>query len=384
MLQPQFNWLRHLNRIQRFIVDTQWDWNRRNWVGRSIIKAEDEEKKEARRALRTGKQRKREQKAIDYVKIEPDTYSPAMLQELLRYCLTADLIEERDSRRQGIPPRFQLVTPEQLLAIDALWSLNGIQERPFTAVAIWDEVYNKREQFFPPKLEPVPHTPMPAARYVYVGPDWDHGTQSMYSGFRHVMQEGFAGESGCVGTRELSNGLTVMDIDIGTSLGFDTEAMSMFFEFELEYVLRNWYKNPNSSCREGFFHYVRLNMIETSNSHVQAHVDRIMRRTAWRLRHGLVGELSYETLVSKSISKAEMLAELATRPEAVVVPMQKPDPVEVAKELEALAPQLWMFDLDELAIPPDRLVTVSKSTPKPSHTLSPKEDSVQQLALELA
>lgn len=389
MLQPQFNWLRHLNKIQRFIVDTQWDWSRRNWVGRSIIKEESEQKKEARRALRTGKQRKQEAKAVDYLKIEPDTYSPAMLQELLRYCLTADRIEERDSRSQGIPPRFQLVTPEQLLAIDALWSLNGIQERPFTAVKIWDEVYNKREQFFPPKVEPVPHTPMPAARYIYVGSDWDGGMQQRYTGFRNVMQEGFAGADlggGCVGTRELSNGLTVMDIEIGDSLGFDPEAMSMFFEFELEYVLRNWYHKPSSSCRDGFFHYVRLNMIETSNAHVQAHVDRIMRRTAWRQRNGLVGEVSHELLVSKSISKSEMLAELATRPTAPVVETQTaPTPEQIAAEMQALAPQMWMFDFEDI-VPP---VKAAKPAPKAPHSKRveaslEQDSSAPQLMLELA
>lgn len=320
LLQPQFNWLRHLNRIQRFIVDTQWDWNRRNWVGRTITDG--------------------------YMKIEPDTYSPAMLQELLRYCLTADRIEARDSAQKGIAPRFELVSAEQLLAIDALWSLNGIQARPFTAVKIWDEVYRERLQFFPPKIEPVARSPKPAARYIFVGPDWDAGIPQRYTGLRHAMQEGFAGEfaDGCVGTRELSDGKVVMDVAQASSLGFDPEAMSLFFEFEREYVLRNFYNNKNSRCAEGFFHYVRLNMIETSNAHVQAHVDRIMRRTSWRQRNGLVGEVSHEDLVAKSISKAAWRAEMALRLPEETLDVAAPAPAKL-KQKEPVQQLMFEFEV---------------------------------------
>lgn len=291
LIQPQFSWLRHLNRIQRFIVDTQWDWSRRNWIGRSIKNG--------------------------YVKILPDTYSPAMMQELLRYCLTADVVEQQAARAKGIAPRFQIVSEEQMLAIDALWSLNGLQERPFSAVKIWDEVYNKRERFYPPELEPTPRTPMPPARYIFAGAGWDGGTYQPYTGLRSALYDMASDEfggSGCIGRRALADGREVMDVSIAASFGFDSEAMSLFFDFEMDYVLENFYSQPYSKCTSGFFHYVGLNMIQTSEGHVQAHVDRIMRRTNWKLRNELVGDLSVEQLEAKSISKAEMLAELALRP----------------------------------------------------------------------
>jgi DNA sulfur modification protein DndC len=295
LMQPQYSWMRNLNRIQRFIVDTQWDWGRRNWIGRSISKG--------------------------FIKIQPDTYSPAMMQELLRYCLTADVIEYRAALAKGIAPRFQLVTEEQLLAIDALWSLNGLQERPFTAVKIWDEVYNKGMRFYPPEVDPVPRSTKPTARYIYVGPNWDGGTLQAYTGLRSALYD-LAGDefggSGCMGRRALDDGREVMDVAAATSFGFDPEAMSLFFGFEMEYAIDNFYENPYSRCTAGFFHYVGLNMIQTSEGHVKTHVDRIMRRTAWRLRNGLVGELSQEVLESKSISKAEMLAELAQLPSGAV------------------------------------------------------------------
>jgi len=323
LLLPQFQWLENINRIQRFIVDTQWDWSRRTWVGRTITNG--------------------------YVKIEPDTYSPAMLRELLRYCLTADIIEKREAARLGIAPRFELVSEEQLFAIDAIWSLNGVQERPFMAIKIWDEVYNKRQRYFPPEVEPTPHSPMPQARYIFVGPDWDGAEPQRYTGLRDVMQEGFAsmdGVEGCVGTRDLKDGRTIMDIEKAESLGFDPEAMVLFFEFELEYVLRNFYESKYSPCTAGFFHYVRLNMIETSAGHAQAHVDRIMRRTNWRIRNGLVGDVPHEVLVSKSVSKAEMKAELAMREPEEVAPVTEVVKAPEVFETSVVFPQQAQFMFD--------------------------------------
>ena len=40
-------------------------------------------------------------------------------------------------------PTFQLVTPTQLLLIDALWSRDGYRLAPFTALSIWKEVYHQ-------------------------------------------------------------------------------------------------------------------------------------------------------------------------------------------------------------------------------------------------
>lgn len=366
LMQPQYSWLRNLNRIQRFIVDTQWDWSRRNWVGRSINKG--------------------------YVKIQPDTYSPAMMQELLRYCLTADIIEERAARAKGIAPRFQLVSEEQLLAIDALWSLNGLQERPFTAVKIWDEVHREGKRFFPPEIDPVPRTPQPAARYMFVGSDWDGGTYQPYTGLRSALHDLAADEfggSGCVGRRLQGNGIEVMDVDISKSFGFDAEAMSLFFEFEMEYALENFYDNPYNRCTSGFFHYVGLNMIQTSEGHVKAHVDRIMRRTSWKLRNGLVGELSREILVAKSMSKAEMLADRALRSEAEICDVIDADDLE-CDELErdqALAMLALNSQDDALDEESDKLdmTVVEVSRPvAPKEAASLPKPKAQQLTFEFA
>ena len=275
---PKYEWMKNLNRIQRFIVDTQWDWSRRNWVGRTINNG--------------------------FVNIEPDTYSPAMLQELLRYCLTADALEEKATYRMGIPPRFQLVTQEQLLAIDALWSINGVQPRPFTAIKIWNEVYNENKRFFPPDIEPVAPSPQPTTRYLPVGDSWDGDGPGAYTGLRDVLAEGFGGV-GCIGSRTLKDGRVVANIAEAKSLEFDREAVDMFFQFEIDYVLRM--HEQGWGCTQGIMHYIRLNMIATSEGHVQEHLDRIVRRTSWRQRMGLLGTSDVAEILPRTVSKAEML-----------------------------------------------------------------------------
>lgn len=110
---PRYEYMRGLNRLRNFMADTRWDLSRRNWLGRTIKNG--------------------------YVRISPDSYSPAMLEELLRYSLTIDAREREEAAGLGIRPRFQLVGLTQLFAIDAMWSLQGYH-RPFHALAIYKVV----------------------------------------------------------------------------------------------------------------------------------------------------------------------------------------------------------------------------------------------------
>lgn len=278
---PENAWLRPVNRIQRFLVDTQYDWSLRNWIGRTLDEG--------------------------FISITPDTYSPSMLADLLRYCLTADALEARAAARLGIAPRFTLVTQEQLLAIDALWSLHGLQERPFAALQIWSEVHEMGRRFYPPELEtPVPHAPKPAARYLKVGDSWDGENSQTYSGFRNPILELAEEGSGCMGTRRLADGRIVMETSVSPSFSFDAEAIDLFFQFEMEYVLEQHYHDPRSVCTQAFFHYCQLGMLSTSQGHVQKDIDRILRRTAWKLREGLVGDINVEAVLRRTVSKVEV------------------------------------------------------------------------------
>ncbi len=70
---PRYEYARGLNRLNRFIRNTQYDWSLRNWIGRTIQEG--------------------------YIAVEPDTYSPAMIRMLTRFMLQLDFDEEL--RAQG-------------------------------------------------------------------------------------------------------------------------------------------------------------------------------------------------------------------------------------------------------------------------------------------
>lgn len=83
----RYSYLKPLAALRNFISETQYDWNRRQFVGRTV----DED---------------------GYINIGADTYSPEMVVELLRYTLTAQV-------ESGV----QIISYQQLVAIDARWSL---------------------------------------------------------------------------------------------------------------------------------------------------------------------------------------------------------------------------------------------------------------------
>ena len=280
MLFPKIN-LKTLNRLQRFIVDTQYDLSRRNWLGRTINKD-------------------------GYVAITPDTYSPAMQVELLRYALTADADEAVAAARLGIAPRFNLVNLQQLIAIDCIWSIQGNQVRPFEAIRVWKEIAVDGMRYYPPQIpgNAFPPVKMPAPQYLHVGRDWDEGFNLMFTGLRDRYLE-LASEDtdGCGQLRTLSDGRSVMDVGQAEAFAVDIEGACLFLEFE---VLEGGLLERHANCQdptEGFRYYVRLGTVATSTQHVGL-IDNMMRRTFWKLREGLVG-LSPEELLARCATSRE-------------------------------------------------------------------------------
>lgn len=276
---PSYGWLRGVNRIQRFIVDTQWDMDRRHWLGRSIDEA-------------------------GFVQVGPDAYAPRMLKELLRYCLTVDVEEQEAAAAAGLAhPRFQLVTPTQLIAIDALWGLHGIDERPFAAVDIWLDVYQGGARYHPPEnMVAFPKRSMPTNRYLHVGKnDWDQGMELTYTGFRDPLYDMVNVDAERNPNRRLASGLDVLPMQESDFFDVDEEGAVLFLHLEAERVLNAYAKSPSS---KSFLYYSQLGILSTSTRHMGT-VDEIMRRTNWRRRYQLTGEIDREHLLSMSVSKTE-------------------------------------------------------------------------------
>lgn len=318
---PAYGYLRQLNRLQRFLVDTQNNWALRDWLGRTIDKD-------------------------GFIAIEPDTYSPGMSAFLLGIALTIDLEEREAAWKLGIEPRFQLVTDQQLVAIDAIWSAQAKHKRPFAAIKVWDEVVNQGRRFYAPSASKADFTEKkPETRYLYVGhfDDPVEGGLRVGDGLydpiaemagvgearefalesmrlrikdriaagesisaaeqRRLMVEAAERAGGCIGFRTLSDGRRVTDVPISDMFEIDAEGAALFLTFEAERVLQEFNETKCPVPTSAYHYYTRLGVVSTSSKHVGT-IDDMLRRSNWKIRHEVHGMTRAE-LLSRSISRDE-------------------------------------------------------------------------------
>lgn len=194
----RYGYMRPLAALRDFIANTQYDWSRRQYVGRTIENG--------------------------HIAIAADTYSPHMLAELLRYALSVQ-------RETGV----EVVNPAQLLAIDARWSQYAIAP-PFTALRIWRDV-ERGLRCLPPAVRRTPKTPVPRLGLIHVGDDWNDDVQSdlEVTGLRDPMWELY-GESCGPDLRTLRNGRCVVDVEGDSEI--DLEDAWLFLDFEMDRMLQ--------------------------------------------------------------------------------------------------------------------------------------------------
>lgn len=278
---PKYAFMRGLNRLQRFIVDTQYDVSRRQWVGRTITKD-------------------------GYLAIGPDAYSPAMQRDLLRYALTLDRDERRSARRLGISPRFSIVSLEQLIAIDIIWSMNGHQPRAYEAIHIWEDVNERGQSFYPPDVDAKAFSKkMPKPMWLFVGPDYDSdvGYSSVYSGGRNIL----ADMAECSTNVELGNGHQFLPVERTPFFEVDSEGAQDFMVFCIGED--RIHERPEAADPgEAFRQYQMLGTFTTSGRHM-ADQDYMLRRADWRRRHG-VNAMTTEELLARCVTDSQRAAGL--------------------------------------------------------------------------
>lgn len=296
---PSYAWLRGLNSIQRFLVDTQYDFSRRTWLGRTLD-------------------------ADGFVTVTPDTYSPAMLADLLRYCLTVDALEQEAAHAAGLAkPRFELVSPAALLAIDAFWGLHGLQKTAFHAVDIWLDVHEGGGRYYPPKnLVQYPARGFPSPSFIHVGHDWDQGVPAAYNGLRDVARDAACADG--TSDQQLKDGRFVRSIDESALFDIDARGALDFLQFEAARQVALSKAHPRCGSRS-FFHYVDLGVLTTSKRHAGL-LDTICRRTAWKRSVGLAGPVTAAEVKAQAMPRAErdaLAAQLASGAPEFVGPVQQ-------------------------------------------------------------
>ncbi|WP_020201322.1 hypothetical protein [Cupriavidus sp. WS] len=273
-----------LHRLNRFIRNTRFDWSRRHWIGRTI---------------RAG-----------YVKIQPDTYHPSMLRELFRYMLQLDFDEQARAATAGEAPRFELLSLEMIVAIDAMQSLNGVA-RPFACWADRRDVFERGIRYDIPEVTPVPATPVPAPRFLFVGNEWDqHSPATAWTGLRDPFLEAMTAEAACAPRlARTPAGRVIWKTPTEQQFSVDVESATLLQDFELDRLLDMHDRGVEpGQVTAGYRWYLQYGVLTLSHAQRAEH-DQACRRTAFKDRLGLGIEYDIEDLKRRSMSFALLPAD---------------------------------------------------------------------------
>lgn len=283
----RYEYARGLNRLNRFLRNTQYDWNLRNWIGRTI---------------RGG-----------YIAIEPDTYSPAMIRLLTRLMLQLDYDEEQRAGRAGEKPKFQILPLDMMVGVDAYQSLQGLA-RPFSCWADYDAIRSGVVRYDIPEVEPTLPSQAPDARFLYVGDEWEETSGgSAWTGLRDPLIESLTNESGCEPELvTLKSGRIIWSAEKHPEFSVDMESVCMIEDFELDRLLaKHESRFEPGGITAAYKWYFSFGCLNLSKSMLSKH-DEICRRTSFKDRLGLTLEYDLDTLLSKTVAFSELPNEART------------------------------------------------------------------------
>lgn len=267
----RYSYLKPLAALRNFISETQYDWNRRQFVGRTV----DED---------------------GYINIGADTYSPAMVVEMLRYTLTAQV-------ESGV----QIISYQQLVAIDARWSLYGLHP-PFTALKVYFGVEDG-QRYHPPPTGRVPKTPTPKIGRLFVGKQWEQvdGPNSL-SGLRDATRE-LHGEACGLSLRTLESGNLVIDDEAEEGMEVDEEGAIDFIEFCGREMVQHHCREDHPDWAAGYMTYLGYGTLQIAKGRSNQ-IDAILRRTRWRQANNLHGQRDPNELRQRCATLFEQQLEL--------------------------------------------------------------------------
>lgn len=253
----RYGYLKPLADLRNYISKTQYDWSKRQFVGRTID-------------------------ADGYIAIGADTYSPDMLADLLAFTLTAQV-------ESGV----SVINYQHLVGIDARWSLYGLHP-PFTALKIYFEVMGGKRRRAPDVVRH-PKTPVPKIGKLFVGRQWEviDGPNSL-SGLRDASRELHAEHCG-LDLKTLNNGNIVIDDESSEGMEVDEEGAADFVEFCGEEMVEQYCRPDFPDWAAGYMTYLGYGTIQIAKGR-STQIDAILRRTRWRQAHNLHGQRSAQEL----------------------------------------------------------------------------------------
>jgi DNA sulfur modification protein DndC len=274
--------LKPLYQLREFVAAIMHDHSRRVWIGRTI----DEH---------------------GYITIQPDALAPEVCRDLLRYCLTIDEDETERARRAGEERFFdRLIDIETLVLIDFYWTIYGLHARPYEAWRIFQDV-REGARFYPPEVSPVPATPLPPPRFLYVGDGWFEERWHWTGGLRDPLAEALEADTpAAYPLRTLRDGRTILEYPTGPEVGVDTESGDFWdwFQFLLPDAMREAAEEDGLLLQHS--RAVRL-YLECGVVSYRDHgvLDAMLRRMDYRQRHGIGRDARLENVLPRTISEEE-------------------------------------------------------------------------------
>jgi 3'-phosphoadenosine 5'-phosphosulfate sulfotransferase (PAPS reductase)/FAD synthetase len=277
----KFSYMGGLGRLRRYIAASAGDWSKRHWVGRPVVDG--------------------------YVKIAPGTYSGKELLALTRYCLTLDALEEERAHTSGVEPRFQILSFEQMVVLDCLWSMEGLLPS-FTAMREWKEIKERRtHKYRIPEVVGMPQKKLPDARYVRISKDRTSDDLGHGAGLEDWLYEslGEVSGSGCMGTTELGSGRLVLDVNTSPSLEVDLESSLFALDYDFDLMMEKHAAcSRGASWTGGYRWWLQRGAISVSRGS-RGKLDEVLRRTVYKERLGLAGNVDLNRVIAISVSEEE-------------------------------------------------------------------------------
>lgn len=275
----RYPYLVPLLELRNFIADTQWDWTRRNFIGRTITPE--------------GK-----------IKVGADQYSPQMVEDLLYYTLAA----QARANELGSPSVVRAIGLRELIAIDFFWSLRAWHP-PFHALAIWFDHCRGNRRYAPKIERPHRPSPVPVIGEVHVGTDWDDQVSPLFpSGLRHPIWEMNVDSCGPA-LKTNKAGKVFMDLEETPEFDVDEEGALDFIEFIAREKIKQYHSRDTLDWTIGAMTYIQYGTVTLATGQSSA-IDSMIRRSQWLQRHGLHGQQTAEGLRARCCTLAETQAEL--------------------------------------------------------------------------
>lgn len=275
----RYPYLVPLLELRNFIADTQWDWSKRNFLGRTIS-------------------------ADGSIKAAADQYSPQMVEDLLYYFLAA----QARANELGAPARVTAIGIRELIAIDFFWSLRAWHP-PFHALAIYFDHCAGNRRYAPKITTPCRPTPAPQIGEIHVGGDWDDDASLLYpSGLRHHNWELFS-ESCGPQLRTNKAGKMFLALEEAPEFDVDEEGALDFLEFIAREKIESHHDHDAPDWTLGSKTYIQYGTVTLAAGQSSA-IDSMMRRAQWLQRHGLHGHQTADSVRARCSTLTRAQADL--------------------------------------------------------------------------